>query len=359
MVDINVLTSTIIYASVIALLSLGITLIYMTTKVFNFAHPRIALVGSYAAATAMAYYASKAGLEYNLEGKQTFLGEMIVPFPASFYIIGIIAAIIFATVIALAEYYLILKPLLRRGADYLKLMIATLAFDFILMALLFIYNTHLTVKNLMRSSLGVLSTKMDFSSYDIQFIGEGYFINGAFVYSLIITLLLTFILYLLLFKTKLGIKMRASIENPPLAEVLGINVERVYAIAWIISGITAGIAGFIMIMSPSSGGLKPVSATSPADEIVVSAFAGSIVGGVNSVFGSIFGGLLIGFIEIFFTNWLQAVTGIGGLFKFNKVFSMLAVALTLLFAPEGIAGLRNSKRVKMLLERIGLVKGEA
>ncbi len=38
---------------------------------------------------------------------------------------------------------------------------------------------------------------------------------------------------------------------------------------------------------------------------------------------------------------------------------MLAVALTLLFAPEGIAGLRNSKRVKMLLERIGLVKGEA
>ncbi len=357
MVDINVLTSTIIYASVIALLSLGITLIYMTTKVFNFAHPRIALIGSYAAATAMSYYAARANLEYNLEGKQTFLGEMIAPFPATFYIIGIVAAIIFATIVALAEYYLILKPLLRRGADYLKLMIATLAFDFILMALLFIYNTHLTVKTLMRDSLGVLSTKVDFSSYDLQFIGDGYFINGAFLYSLAITLLLTIVLYLLLFKTKLGIKMRASIENPPLAEVLGINVERVYAIAWIISGITAGIAGFIMIMSPSSGGLKPVSATSPADEIVVSAFAGSIVGGVNSVFGSIFGGLLIGFIEIYFTNWLQTVTGIGGLFKFNKVFSMLAVALTLLFAPQGIAGLKDSKRFKMILERIGIKRG--
>ncbi|MCE4599648.1 MAG: branched-chain amino acid ABC transporter permease [Desulfurococcales archaeon] len=352
MVDFNVLTSTIIYASVLSLLSLGIALIYMTTKVFNFAHPRLSLVGSYAAVTIMAYYASKASLEYNFEPKETILGQAIIPYPASFYILGVIAAIIAATVAGLAEYYLILRPLLRRGADYLKLMIATLAYDFILLAILFLYNTHLSVKKLMREALGVSSTKMDLSSYDLSFTMGDRVISGAFIYSLTITLLLTIILYLLLFKTKLGIKMRASIENPPLAEVLGIDVERVYAIAWIISGITAGIAGFIIVMSPSAGSLKPVSATSPADEIVVSAFAGSIVGGVTSIFGSLFGGALIGFIETLFTNWLQELTGFGKLFQYNKVFSMMAVAITLLFAPKGIAGLRESKALRRVFNKL-------
>jgi len=352
MFDFNMFTSTYIYASVLALLSLGITLIYMTTKVFNFAHPRLSLVSAYAAATFMLLYIREAGITPNLEYVSAGWVRYSVPLPLSVYAVGLIAAMVFGVIVALAEYYLILKPLLRRGADYLKLMIATLAYDFILVALLFLYNTHRSVKTLMKEDtpLNLESTKLSMTSYDINLIvGQSTYISGAFLFSLIATILLAVILFLLLYRTTLGIKMRASIENPPLAEVLGINVERIYAIAWIISGATAGIAGFIILMATSAGSLKSISATSPADEIVVSAFAGSIVGGVNSIFGSIAGGLLIGYIELYVTNFISWLFNNPELFKYSKVVSMFAVAITLLFAPEGLAGIARSKRVRRLL----------
>ena len=355
MVDFNMFTSTYIYASVLALLSLGITLIYMTTKVFNFAHPRLSLVAAYASATFMLLYIRSTGIKPDLDFYETSWGMYTVPLPLSVYLVGLIAAIAFGIIAALAEYYLILKPLLKRGADYLKLMIATLAYDFILIALLFLYNTHSWVKDLMKkqTDLALESTKLSMTSYDAVLITSGgTFVSGAFIFSVIMTIVLAAVLYILLYRTTLGIKMRASIENPPLAEVLGINVERIYAIAWIISGATAGIAGFIMLFATSAGSLKSISATSPADEIVVSAFAGSIVGGVNSIFGSITGGLLIGFVEQYVTNFIQDLLNNPELFKYSKVVSMFAVAITLLFAPEGLAGILKSKRARMLLSRL-------
>ncbi|MEB3851338.1 MAG: branched-chain amino acid ABC transporter permease [Desulfurococcales archaeon] len=351
--DLNVFTTTTIYASVLALLSLGITLIYMTTRVFNFAHPRLSLVAAYAAATFMAIYARSAHLKPNLEPAETSIGYVTVPFPASFYLVGVVAATVFGVVAALVEYYAILKPLLRRGADYLKLMIATLAYDFILMAVLFLYNTHRAVKSALSNPLRLTPTSLSMTAYDVSIVTEGgTFIAGMFIFSAALAVALAAALYLLLYRTTLGVKMRASIENPPLAEVLGINVERIYAIAWILSGATAGLAGYIMLFATSAGSLKPISATSPADEIVVSAFAGSIVGGVNSIFGSIAGGLLIGYAETYVTQLLQAITGYPEMFQYARVVSMAIVALTLLFAPSGLAGLLRSPRARRLLSRI-------
>ncbi len=349
--DWNLLTSTTIYATVLALLSLGITLIYMTTKVINFAHPRLSLVAAYAAATTMAYYAEKVGAHANLTGKETFLGTMIVPYSWEFYAVGIILAMLFGIIAALVEYYAILKPLQRRGADYLMLMIATLAYDFLLVAVLFIYNTQYSIRTIL-AKMGILSTKMSMTSYDVLVITKGgVYISGSFIFSVVIIILLALTLYFLLFKTTLGVKMRASVENPPLAEVLGINVERVYAISWVISGLTAGLAGYLMLMAAGAGSLKPISATSPADEIVVSAFAGSIVGGITSIFGSIGGGLIIGFVELYIPNWLAIWTGSAELFKYSKVISMFIVAVMLLFAPEGLAGVVKSERLKKFFSR--------
>ncbi len=337
MVDVYILGDTLIYGSVLALLSLGITLIYMTTKVFNFAHPRLSLVGAYLSATVMVEYINRKGITPNFEWHgESFMYRL--PWPAEVYVIGLLAAVLGGIIAALVEYYAILKPLLNRGADYLKLMIATLAYDFILMGVLLIYNTQRNIVQIMDKA-GILSTKMDFSSYDGAIRTATTIMPFDLWYSLISVAVLTIVIFILLFKTTLGVKMRASIENPPLAEVLGINVQRIYAISWIISGATAGLAGFLIMFKPNAGGLKPISATSPADEIVVSAFAGSIVGGVNSIFGSIGGGLIIGIIEVYVTHFLADITGIGALIKYSKVISMLAVALTLLFAPQGLAGL--------------------
>lgn len=351
--DLNLFMSTTIYGGVLALLSLGITLIYMTTGVVNFAHPRLSLVGAYLATTAMAVYVREHGIQANFSSRSFMGGELIVPYPASVYLIGLTMAIIGGILAAMAEYYVILKPLQKRGADSLKLMIATLAYDFLLYAILFLYNSHSWVKYILKEALNLLASKMDFSPYDFTLITKGQvYITGGFILTVIIVALLAVTLYLLLFKTTLGIKMRASVENPPLAEVLGVNVDRIYGISWIISGLTAGIAGFLMLLEPSSGGLKPISASSPADEIVVSAFAGSIVGGVNSIFGSIFGGFFIGYVETYVAHWLALVTGYSELFKFSRVISMFIVGITLLFAPQGIAGYLKEKNAGELFSRL-------
>ncbi|MCE4613383.1 MAG: branched-chain amino acid ABC transporter permease [Desulfurococcales archaeon] len=347
-VDINTVMNSFIYAGILSLLSLGITLAYMTTGVFNFAHPRLAIIGSYAAATVVAASMAYLGMKPNLETFETAIGVVRQPLPLSVYALGLLASVAAATAAALVEYYAILRPLQRRGADFLKLMIATLAYDFILVAGLFLYSTlpYLDSKA-SEANIGISSTSMTMTSYDVWIWSGDVVIRGMFIMGVSATIAVSVILFLLLFKTKLGIKMRASVENPDLARVLGINVDRVYAIAWAISGATAGVAGFIILFGTHV--LKPISATSPADEIVVSAFAGSIVGGINSVFGSIGGGFLIGLVEKLFTNILVGVTGYGNLLKFGKVFSMAAVVIVLLFMPEGLASVRWKRALGRLL----------
>ena len=345
LIDPIVLKNTIIYSSVIALLSLGITLIYMTTRVFNFAHARIALVASYAAATVIGVIVTRLEIGYNFEPLEVLGLEILVPYPVYVYLAGLVAGILAGIATTLFEYYVILRPLLRRGADFLMLMIATLAYDFLLLAVLVLYNTHMLVKPLL-DNIALSSTSMDMSSYDFRV--EGF--RGMFIFSLAASIFIAIGLYILLFKTLIGVKMRAAIENPSLASVLGINVEAIYALAWAIGGATAGVAGFIMLFAADTAPLKPISATSPADEIVVSAFAGSVVGGITNVFGGITGGFLIGVIEVYAAYLIQQLTGLGAIIKYNKALSMLAVGVTLLFFPEGVAGLvsRRGRLLKLL-----------
>lgn len=353
MVDLNLLMATTMYGGILALLALGITLIYMTTKVFNFAHARLSLVGAYAAATVMAVYVEHAGINPSFTATPAPGGLVLSPYPASVYALGMAASALAGMMAALIEYYVILKPLLRRGADYLKLMIATLAYDFFLTAALLLYNTHRWVTTTLRDGLNILATKMDMSSYDFAYIaGGGVYVTGGFMLSVVATAVVAAFLYLLLFKTTLGIKMRASVENPPLAESLGVDVEKIYSISWIISGLTAGAAGFIILLEPIGGSLKPISATSPADEIVVSAFASSIVGGVNSIFGSIFGGFFIGYVETYVTDFLGALLNVKEIYMYNRVVSMAVVALTLLFAPRGVLALLKEKGIAKRFSRV-------
>ena len=353
MIDVKVLLDTISYSGVIALLSLGITLAYMTTRVFNFAHPRIASAGAYSAAAAMALYTQAAYGDITFSNSTLSLGPLTLSYriPFDIVIVGILASITAGILVALLEYFLVLRPLINRGADFLKLMIATLAFDFFLIAMLFILGTHISVKTLVSGVFGRETTSLSLHAFDPRLEVEplGYRMRGVFLLSLLGSLGVALLLFILLFKTKLGVKMRASIENPALAEVLGINVEQVYTIAWMISGATAGFAGFIILFMGDL--IKPVTATSPADEIIVSAFAGSIVGGVNSVFGSIGGGFIIGTVEIMVSSMITDLTGLD-VTRYNKVLSMAAVALTLLFLPQGIASLFKPEVRARLVSRL-------
>jgi len=295
-----IFSDAVIFASLLALLSIGLTLTYLTTRVPNFAHASFATVGVYIA----------------LISTRVWETTPYIAIPIAFAISG---------VIAVALYTFILKPLIRKGASKAIQMIATLAFDLIMIAILNITADYIV------KTFQVTSRAFTLRSYDAEFMGLPLivFVAPAVVIILAITL------HIMLRKTKFGIAMRAVTENPDLSGTVGINVKLVYGVSWFLGGGLAGIAGALMSLwfrgDPSLG-----------PQLIPSVFAASIVGGFLSIYGAIAGGLLVGLTEILGTRFLAGELG-SWLIAYRPLIPLVFIVVTLLLAPHGLAGINWSK----------------
>jgi branched-chain amino acid transport system permease protein len=299
-----ILEGAIIYSNLLVLLALGLTLTYITTNVPNFAQGSYAIVGSYVALTLL-----------KLCGLCPYLSLPIL------FVVGAVVGLV---------TYLALKPLIKRGASVEILMIATLAIDLILLGAIGAYSEILS------AITGSTQTKFVFANLDFTAFG----FKGILFVSSFVILLLLIGLYLLLYKTKFGIALRASMENPALAQTMGIDVEKTRLFSWILSGALAGVAGgllpFMQEIVPATGGL-----------IIISIFAASIVGGLRHISGALIGGYIIGISESLITYYLAQAFGTGFL-VYGKVISLIIMIITLLIAPYGITGVDWKKVKKML-----------
>ncbi len=295
-----IFSDAVIFASLLALLSIGLTLTYLTTRVPNFAHASFATVGVYIA----------------LISTRVWETTPYIAIPIAFAISG---------VIAVALYTFILKPLIRKGASKAIQMIATLAFDLIMIALLNITADYIV------KTFQVTSRAFTLRSYDAEFMGLPLivFVAPAVVIILAITL------HIMLRKTKFGVAMRAVTENPDLSGTVGINVKLVYGVSWFLGGGLAGIAGALMSLwfrgDPSLG-----------PQLIPSVFAASIVGGFLSIYGAIAGGLLVGLTEVLGTRFLAGEIG-SWLIAYRPLIPLVFIVVTLLLAPHGLAGINWSK----------------
>ncbi len=293
MLGVEVLTGALIYSNLLVLLAVGLTLAYITTAVPNFAQGSFAVVGSY---TALTIY-------------RLFNLHPYVSLPIAFLAGGIVG---------LASYVLVLKPLIKRGASVVTLMIATLALDLILLGLRGIYAGYL-------GKLTGSSCEMFMFTYlDFPILG----VPGILVISTLVIVLTFSALFTLLYKTKFGIALRASMENPDLAEVMGVNVEYTRMFAWFLAGALAAMAGCLL---PFKQEIVP----STAEIIIVSIFAASIVGGLNNIYGALIGGYIVGMSESLFTYYLSTIFG-AGILVYGKVVALAIIIVTLLVAPQGI-----------------------
>jgi branched-chain amino acid transport system permease protein len=139
-------------------------------------------------------------------------------------------------------------------------------------------------------------------------------------------------LHIFLTKTKFGIAVRATIENTALATILGINPERVYVLSWFLGGALAGLGGGLLSMTIS--GYPAVGMT-----IIVTMFAGSIVGGLYSIFGSLVGGFLVGLSEYLGITGLSLAFG-GWILAYRLIIPLIAMVSALLLFPEGLGGIK-------------------
>jgi len=209
-------------------------------------------------------------------------------------------------------------------------MIATIGYDMILYSLINILADYLNRTYKISTRLYILK------SYDLKIFNQ----PCIFIVAPVMAVLAITSLYLLLTRTKFGIAMRAAIENPALAGVVGINVNLTYAVSWLIAGGLAGMAGALLplwlMCNPDIGA-----------RLIVSVFAASIVGGLTNIYGAFLGGILIGMAEVLGTGYLSLTVGTW-IAPYRPIIPLTIMAITLLFAPRGLTGisLRSLRRFR-------------
>lgn len=309
MIDLLLLSRAIVFSSLLALISLGLTLTYLTTKVPNFAHGAFVAVGAYITLTAVEVWQGNPYLYLFL-------------------------ALIIGGLVALAQYIVVFKPLMRKGSTVVGLMVTTIAMEFILLALVNIYADYLSRVFKIRSRYFL------FTSYDIRIAGQ----RGLLIIAPVLTAITVVLLYFILTRTKFGVAMRAAIESPSLASVVGINVNLVYAVSWFISGGLGALSGALLPLwfpgNPDMG-----------SKMIVSAFAASIIGGQLSIYGAVLGGFLIGLAELLGTSYLASWLG-AWVIPYRPLIPLIAIVVTLLLAPNGLMGVNWGKLVASMRKLI-------
>ncbi|ARQ03081.1 branched-chain amino acid ABC transporter permease LivH [Pseudorhodoplanes sinuspersici] len=147
----------------------------------------------------------------------------------------------------------------------------------------------------------------------------------------IVTALVLAIFWYVVTKTSLGRAQRACEQDPKMASLLGVNVDRTISITFIIGAALAGVAGTMYLMY--------YGVISFADGFVpgIKAFTAAVLGGIGSLPGAVIGGLLIGLIETFWSAYFSTD------YKDVAAFSILAVVL--IFLPQGLLGRPEVEKV--------------
>ncbi len=301
------------------MMCVGLTLTYMTTKVPNFAHTDFVVFAIFTGATTFV------------------LGNLSSPY------LTVPLALVTGGIVAVSMYLFVMKPLTKRGSGIVVLMIATLAVDIVLTAVIgavFIdyiqskFGRTLANKGYYLFALNQLPDFRVFGQQGILFVAP------------FVLVAMTVSIYFLLNKTRFGVAMRASIENPNLARILGINVDRVYLVSWFIAGSLAGLGGGLYsIQSPT----PPNTATL----LIVDVFAGSVLGGIGSIYGAIAGGLIVGVSENYvisaLTNFVNNNYGFDAgsqVAVFQKGIPLAVMIITLLVIPKGLASVDWRKKLR-------------
>ncbi len=289
------LASGLVYASGLSLTAGGITLLYITTRTFNFAHASMATWGFYVVYTGTVLYG---GTPYRW-------------LPLAF---------LFGALLGVICYLALNRLLLYRQANTITLMMSTLGYDLVLLSFIQMYCDYLTY------SLKLFPRRVTMSVFDIELFGT----SGASIILPLTAVAVLTLLHLFITRTKFGTAMRATIENSLLAGASGINSDWVYMMSWIIGGGMASLGGAFMAMAMTG---TPVLGMTTIPFM----FAGAILGGLHSLYGGILGGFVVGLAEYAGVYFLAAQAG-SWVLGYRMAIPLLIMAITLIAFPQGLAG---------------------
>jgi branched-chain amino acid transport system permease protein len=278
------LTSGGIYGSV----ALALVMIHRSTNLVNFAQGEMAMFSTY-----IAWLLIQSGLPYWV--------AFCLTIGASFA--G-----------GLAIHWLLMRPLAKAPV---------LATTIVFIGLLVIFNS-------VAGWLFTYSIQVFPSPFSGIGIGRGLF-SAHDIGSIGVTLVLLVCLYLFFRFTMMGLRMRASAENPMSSRLLGVSVDHMLALGWGLAAAIGAIAGMMV---------APVLYLDPnmMSGVLIYAFAAALLGGIDNPFGAVVGGLIVGVLE----NLLGAYV-VGTEVKLTA--ALVLIVSMLILKPSGIFGSARVARV--------------
>ncbi len=275
------LLNSIQYGLLLFLLASGLTLIFGIMGVVNLAHGSFYMLGAY--------------LAYALSG---LFGSLTL---------AIIGGALLAVAFGLALEWLLFRHFYQR--DHLDQVLLTFGLIYIfeeLRSMLWGDDVHsVPVPDLLSASIP-LTDNLSYPVYRL-------FISG-------VCIVLAASLYLLIFRTRLGMKIRAGAFNRDMAEALGINIKQIHAVVFALGVGLAAVAGIVA---------APISSVYPnmGSQVLIMCFVVVVIGGIGSVRGALISALLVGLVDTFGKVLLPSVSGM-------LVYVLMAAVL--LWKPQGL-----------------------
>ncbi|HEX9766002.1 MAG TPA: branched-chain amino acid ABC transporter permease [Nitriliruptorales bacterium] len=281
--------SGLLFGLIIAVTSIGLSLIFGTTGLINFAHGEFVALGAI-----VAWFLNVRTLRLHL----------------------VLAAVLAALIVGLVSGGLereLFARLRRRRIGGFQFLVITIGLSLLMRhALLLWYGNR-------RSPYAQYSVVPSFEWGPLR-------LNPR---DLVVMALATIILVAvatMLQRTRAGKAMRAVADNPDLAESSGIDVDRVILYVWILGGILAGLGGVLQ-------GLVATVEWSMGFRLLLLMFAGVILGGLGTAYGAMLGGVLVGVVTEVSTVWLNA--------ELRIAWALVVLIGVLLIRPQGLLGVKE------------------
>jgi branched-chain amino acid transport system permease protein len=271
-----------VLGALLALISSGLTIIYGTLGVLNLAHGAMFMLGGYAGWVAYTYTGS--------------------------FILAVAAGALFVMLVGVVMERLVIRYFYARPPEDQLLVTFGLGIVFV---------------ETVRFLLGSLSKSVPAPSSFVGIIDLGFMFYPTYRLAVLgIVAVALVVLYFVLYRTRIGMIVRAGIEDSTMVDALGIDVYKVFMLVFGIGAMAAGFAGIVN---------APVVSVSPdvGEAFLVQSFVVVVIGGVGSFPGAVLGGLIAG-----------EIISITSMFNPGYSYVMLFVAMTLVlvFRPYGLLG---------------------
>ncbi len=318
--------------SVYAIVALGYTMVYGIIQLINFAHGEVVMIGAMVAFTVIS----------TLVGMHTGLPPLVI----------VLAGVLIAVPVCMAVGYALERVAYRplRNAPRLAPLITAIGLSIILQ--------HLALLVWSRNPIPFPQI-IAVVPYHITGTANGATITNVQVAIIATSILMMAGLLLLVYRTKLGVAMRATSQNLAIAGLMGIDANVVISITFIVGAGLAAVAGVMV------GTYYGIAHYQMGFLLGLKAFSAAVLGGIGNLGGAMLGGLLLGVIEALGAGYIGDLTNLCGLAPYSAtiaercqsepylsvfgsnyqdVFAFFVLIAVLVFRPSGLLGERVGER---------------